>query len=333
MGLALLVGLVGGIAAAFGLEALDMTVRTPDQAEAVSALPTIGVIPVQPGLDAIGRRSGSRLLKGAPLGNARPCSLIAYLEPKSEIAEAYRALRTSVLLSSAGQQPHTILITSALPQDGKTMTSVNTAIVLAQQGKRVLLIDADLRRPNIHKVFGIRPEFGLTNVLTGGATVEEALQPTVQPNLFLMPSGPLPPHPSELLGSVRMQQLIRQWRTEYDHVIIDSPPALSVTDAVLISVQVDIVILVIRSGQTTTHALRRTRDLLMNVKANVMGIVLNAVDLTSPDYYYYYYSGNKYGKYGYYSDKNAPQLKTEEGEGPGAAGTDKLAEETKAGRS
>jgi capsular exopolysaccharide synthesis family protein len=152
----------------------------------------------------------------------------------------------------------------------------------------------------------------MTNVLAGGAKPEDAIQSTVQSNLFLMPSGPLPPHPSELLGSIRMQQLLRQWRTEYDHVIIDSPPVLSVTDAVLLSVQADIVILVIRSGKTTTHALRRTRELLMHVKANVLGIVLNAVDLSSPDYYYYYYSGYGNEKYGYYSDKSAPQLQMED---------------------
>jgi capsular exopolysaccharide synthesis family protein len=199
------------------------------------------------------------------------------------------------------------------------MTSVNTAIVLAQQGKRVLLVDGDLRRPSIHKTFGIRPLVGLANVLTGGAQPEDAIQPTFQPKLSLMPAGPLPPHPSELLSSTLMQELIQRWREEYDHVIIDSPPCLSVTDAVLLSVQVDIVILVIRSGQTTNAALRRTRDLLMYVKANLMGIVVNAVDLASPDYYYYYYAGSKYGYGGYYTDKGAPQLKVDPNAPPGTA--------------
>jgi capsular exopolysaccharide synthesis family protein len=198
------------------------------------------------------------------------------------------------------------------------MTSVNTAFVMAKQGKRVLLVDADLRRPSIHKVFGLRPEVGLSNVLSGGAKWKDAVQPTMEATLFLLPSGPLPPHPSELLGSGLMQDLIREWRKEYDHILIDSPPVLSVTDAVLLAVQADMVTLVVRSGQTTMGAVRNARDLLLHLKAPLRGIVLNAFDLQSPDYYYYYYSGSKYG--GYYTDKNAPKLK--EGRNGNAQGPD-----------
>lgn len=186
------------------------------------------------------------------------------------------------------------------------MTTVNTAFVMAKQGKRVLLVDADLRRPGIHKAFGIEPEVGLSNVLSGGARWQDAVQLTMEPTLFLLASGPLPPHPSELLGSGMMQDLLRDWRREYDHILIDTPPALPVTDAVVLSVQADIVALIVRSGQTTTGAVRNARDLLLNLKAPLRGIILNAFDLHSPDHYYYYYSGSKYG--GYYTDKNAPQL-------------------------
>jgi capsular exopolysaccharide synthesis family protein len=140
----------------------------------------------------------------------------------------------------------------------------------------------------------------------------------MEATLFLLPSGPLPPHPSELLGSGLMQDLIREWRKEYDHILIDSPPVLSVTDAVLLAVQADMVTLVVRSGQTTMGAVRNARDLLLHLKAPLRGIVLNAFDLQSPDYYYYYYSGSKYG--GYYTDKNAPKLK--EGRNGNAQGTD-----------
>jgi succinoglycan biosynthesis transport protein ExoP len=305
---AVLLGLFGGVAVAFALEAVDTTVRTPDQAQSLSGLPVMAVIPFKAEVGgAKTQGAGSRLLLTAKQSSMRAGALVSYLEPQSEISEAYRTLRTSILLSSAGHPPQVLVFTSALPQDGKTMTSVNTAFVMAKQGKRVLLIDADLRRPSIHKVFGLRPEVGLSNVLSGGAKWKDAVQPTMEATLFLLPSGPLPPHPSELLGSDLMQDLMREWRKEYDHILIDSPPVLSVTDAVVLAVQADMVTLVVRSGQTTMGAVRNARDLLLHLKAPLRGIVLNAFDLQSPDYYYYYYSGSKYG--GYYTDKNAPKLK------------------------
>jgi succinoglycan biosynthesis transport protein ExoP len=199
-----------------------------------------------------------------------------------------------------------MLITSALPQEGKTTTSINTAVTLAQKGARVLLVDADLRRPSIHKVFNIKPKVGLSTILTGSSKLENSITHVPQlPNLYLLPAGPPPPHPAELLGSNLMKQLILQWRQEYDHVIFDTPPALSVTDSILLSVDMDAVVLVIRSGNTTKAALRRTRELLGQVNARVLGVVVNAVDVDSPDYYHYYYYGSKYGGYGRYSEDNA----------------------------
>jgi capsular exopolysaccharide synthesis family protein len=305
---ALLLGLVGGVAIAFALEAVDTTVRTPEQAQSVSGLPVMAIIPLKAEVTAIkGQASSARLLLAPKQGSSRAAALVTYLEPQSEISEAYRTLRTSILLSTAKQPPQVLVFTSALPQDGKTMTSVNIAFIMAKQSKRVLLVDADLRRPSVHKAFGIRPPLGLSNVLSGGAKWQDVVQPTMEPNLFLIASGPLPPHPSELLGSGLMQELIREWRKDYDHIIVDSPPVLSVTDAVLLAVQADAVTLVVRSGQTTIGAVRNASDLLLNLKAPLRGIVLNAFDLQSPDYYYYYYSGSKYG--GYYTDKNAPKLK------------------------
>jgi capsular exopolysaccharide synthesis family protein len=303
---ALLIGLVGGVAIAISLEALDTTVRTPDQAEHVSGLPALGVIPLQSLFDgAITSIAKARLLNKLPRDAGSPRPLICYLEPQSEIAEAYRALRTSILLSSVSQPPRSILITSSLPQDGKTMTCLNVGIVMAQQGKRILLVDADMRRPSIHKVFGLKGHTGLSSILTGGAKTGDAIQATVQPNLFVIPAGPIPPHPAELLSSSLMQDLLRKWREEYDHVIIDSPPVISVTDAVLLSVQTDATLLVIRSGQTTSAHVRRTCNVLQSVKANVLGIVVNAADLTSPDYYYYDYRS----KYRYYAEKKAKDRK------------------------
>jgi polysaccharide biosynthesis transport protein len=297
---ALLIGLVGGIAIAFGLDALDATVRTPEQAEDVSGLPILGVIPMQTSTD-IGAVSPakSRLLNKVSRTGTGPRPLISYLEPQSEITEAYRALRTSILLSSASHPPHSILVTSSVPKDGKTMTSINVAIVLAQQGKRVLLVDADMRRPTMHTAFGLTGKIGLSNILAGGVKASEAIQAVAQPNLFVLHAGQVPPHPSELLSSSLMRELLKKWREEYDHVIIDSPPVITVTDAVLLSVEADAVLLVVRSGQTTVAHVRRTRNLLRSVKARLLGVVMNAADLASPDYYYY---GAKHGYYSEYSN-------------------------------
>jgi len=302
--LALALGFVGGVVLAFLLEAVDNTVRTPEQAQMLSNLPALGIIPSN---QAMLMRSRSERALAAKAGTKEGgVELITYRRPKSDISESYRALRTAILLSSSGAPPRVMLVTSALPQEGKTTTSINTAVTLAQKGARVLLVDGDLRRPSIHKVFGIKPKFGLSTVLTGTGDLDAAITPVPQlPNLYLLPAGPVPPHPAELLGSNLMKQLILQWRQEYDHIIFDTPPALSVTDSILLSVDMDAVVLVLRAGNTTKAALRRTRELLGQVNAKVLGVVVNAVDVDSSDYYQYYYYGSKYGGYGRYTEETA----------------------------
>jgi succinoglycan biosynthesis transport protein ExoP len=312
--LGFLLGLIGGISLAFILEALDNTVRTPDQVESLVGLPALGIIPLS--LADASRKNGSKdkstsLVAQADARDLNKVSLMVHTRPKSEVAESYRALRTSILLSAIGGAPRIILMTSALPQDGKTTTSTNTAIALTQKGGRVLLVDADMRRPAVHSSFRMRNRNGLSTVLTGSQTLEEAVQVSpIMPNLFVLPAGPPPPHPAELLGSQVMKQFIARWRQEYEHVIIDTPPVLSVTDAVLLSVEADAVVLVIRSGRTTKEAMRRSRELLAQVNARVMGVVVNAMDLHSPDAYYYYY-GAQYG--GRYYDETAEQSKKQQG--------------------
>ena len=230
--------------------------------------------------------------------------LVTQVRPQSQMAESYRALRTSLLLSNLGAPPKIIMVTSALPQEGKTTTSINTAVVLAQKGVRVLLIDADLRRPSIHKTLGMGPHSGLSNVLTGSTTLEQAIARTpILPNLFVLPAGTPPPNPAELLASSNLKDVLDQLKEQYDHIVIDTPPSLSVTDAVVLSPRADAVVLVIRSGQTTKQALRRSRDILMQVNAKVVGVLLNAVDLSSPDYYYYYEYQGKYSRY--YRDEDS----------------------------
>ena len=216
--------------------------------------------------------------------------------------EQLRTLRARLYQFREARPLKSVLVTSALPQEGKTTTSINSAIVLAQKGTRVLLIDADLRRPSIHKTLGMGPGAGLSNVLTGNIGLSEAItRSAILPDLFILPAGTPPPNPAELLASANLRQTLEQLRENYDHIVIDTPPTLSVTDAVVLSTAVDRVVLVIRSGHTTKQALRRTRDLLMQVNARVCGVLLNAVDLTSPDYYYYCEYQAKYGN-GYYEE-------------------------------
>ena len=171
-------------------------------------------------------------------------------------------------------------------------------MVLAQKGIRVLLIDADLRRPSIHKMLGMGPRSGLSNVLTGSATLQQTItRSSILPNLSILPAGTPPPNPAELLASANMRDVLEELRGQYDHIVVDTPPTLSVTDAVVLSPRADAIVLVIRSGQTTKQALRRSRDILTQVNAKVSGVLLNAVDLSSPDYYYYYEYQSKYSRY------------------------------------
>jgi len=299
LGFGFVLGLSSGIGLAFLLEGVDNTVRTPEQAQAISGLPSLGMIPLGSKSHS---DSGSRQ-RLRVTSSKEPVELITQSRPQSQMAESYRALRTSLLLTSLGAPPKTILITSALPQEGKTTTSINTAIVLAQKGTRVLLIDADLRRPSIHKTLGMGPRIGLSNVLTGGCKMEQAtVRSSMLPNLFILPAGTPPPNPAELLASAQMLQVLQELREQYDHIVIDSPPTLSVTDAVVLSTRADAVVLVIRSGQTTKPALRRSREILAQVGARVSGVLLNAVNLNSPDYYYYYEYQGKYGQRYYDED-------------------------------
>ena len=306
--LALAMGLVGGVVLAFVLESLDNTVRTPEQAQQLSGIPPLGIIPAMNSDSAIRRLTPKVLAalpaekKGEALGEE--VELASHNRPRSDVAESYRALRTSILLSASGAPPKVILVTSALPQEGKTTTSINTAIVLAQNGAKVLLVDADMRRPSVHRVFGVNSKVGLSTLLAGSTSFEEStLTSSDVPNLTLLPAGPQPPQPAELLHSETMKRSLTQWREQYDHIVIDSPPALSVTDSVLLSVQADTVVLVIRAASTRKAALRRACDLLGQVNAQVMGFVMNGVDVNSPDFDNCYYYGSKYGGYGRYGEE------------------------------
>jgi capsular exopolysaccharide synthesis family protein len=279
--------LLGGIVIAFIIESLDTGLDNIQEIEAVMEMPSLAIIP---------RSKRSSTEQMAQLSVAQR-NINVLTQPKSQFTEAFRSLRTSLLLATAGKPPKFILFTSATPSEGKTTTASNLACVLSQGDARVVLVDADLRRPNVHHRFGLTGKLGLTTVLAGTSRLEEALQHVPEvPNLDILPSGPVPPFPTEMLSSEAMQALLKKLGDAYTYVVIDSPPILSVTDAVILGRVVDAVVLVVRHGKSNRNVMRRARDLLVRSNVPMAGIVLNAVDVNSPEYYGYYgYTGYSYG--------------------------------------
>lgn len=202
-------------------------------------------------------------------------TLIALRDPRSQAAEAYRTLRTNIQFSSLDKPLHTLLVTSTSPDDGKSTTLANLAVTMAQAEQRVLLVDCDLRRPGLHTLFDVPGEPGLTNVILDQAETDFPFQQTSVPGLTLLPSGPLPPRPADLLGSQRMGALIERLQTQADIVLFDTPPVTAVTDAAVLSTHLDGVLLVMRAGTTRRDRAREARRLLEKVKANIIGVVLN----------------------------------------------------------
>lgn len=221
--------------------------------------------------------------------NKRP--IITDINPKSPISEAYRTLRTNIDFSSIDEQLKVIMLTSAGPGEGKSTTATNLAVAFAQSDRKVLIIDADLRKPTMHHTFMTTNRWGLTNILTGQSRPAEVIVETYIPNLSLLPSGPIPPNPSEILASKRMTAFLDEMRTEYDVVVIDTPPALAVTDAQIVSTRCDGVIMVINSGKVKREMAQKVKSNLEHVKARILGVVLNNVDRKSGEGYYYYYYG------------------------------------------
>jgi polysaccharide biosynthesis transport protein len=288
--LAFLVGLVGGVGLAILREYMDNTVKTPDDIETLSRLPSLAVVPAFQ--DSEGDAPRRRSLKDS-LGNghSRHVELVAQHLPKSQMSEAFRALRTALLLSQAGHPPQVILVTSALPREGKTTAAANLAVTLAQLGDRTLLIDADLRKPGVGRLLNLNGNkyAGLSSYLAGVSSLDlVTVQHPAIPNLSAIPTGPLPPNPADLLSSHRLADALAELRTKFKFIVIDTPPVMAATDAVILSVKADGVIMVVRSGETPKEAFSRTRDLLMSVKCRLLGVVLNAVDSSAPDYYYSY---------------------------------------------
>jgi capsular exopolysaccharide synthesis family protein len=280
--LAAAAGLVLGLSAAFLIEYLDDTVKSPSDVEEAVGLSSLGTI------------------MRMPASSDRETRLIDQVSSRSAIAEAYRVLRTNIDFARVGLPGNALLVTSSNQGEGKTTTSSNLAIVMAESGRRVIVVDSDLRRPMQHKNFGVPNTVGLTNLLLQeDPDIQQALQSTRVPNLQIITSGPIPPNPSELLGSDRMLRLLERLRGMADLVILDSPPVLAVTDPTVLSSRVDGVVLVVDTGHTRAESLTRATETLKRGAAPMLGVVLNRVTSRAGGYYYYHY---------YYSpDGTAPQ--------------------------
>ena len=305
--LGLLLSLAAGVGLALLLEYLDNTVKSVDDVTHATQLPTLALIP---SMDADAKRLAAGKKNGrqkAPESGAAQVNVggllargmqplgdnLAALGTLSSVVESYRMLRTSVLLSTAGAPPKTILITSSQPGEGKTTTAVNTAISLSQLGASVLLVDADLRRPAVHKAFKIPHTRGITNYLSSDTPLDDLIVKLPVPNLSVLPCGPIPPNPAELISSDRMKELLHALSRKFDHILIDSPPLVSVTDPVILSTMVDGTILVIQAGKSAQELVRRARRDLAAAGARVIGVVLNNVNVKREgydDYDYYRYT-------------------------------------------
>jgi capsular exopolysaccharide synthesis family protein len=289
--LAFLAGLVGGIGLALLREYMDNTVKTPDDVETLARLPSLAVVPAFFG-EGTGAPKRSGFFKTASTnGHQKRIELVAQHLPKSQMSEAFRALRTALLLSQPDHPPQVILVTSALPREGKTTAAANLAVTLAQLGDKTVIVDADLRKPGVGRLLnlGTGKYAGLSSYLAGVSTLDLVTVPhPLIPNLAAIPTGPLPPNPADLLSSHKLTEAIAELRKKFKFIVIDSPPIMAATDAVILSVQTDGVLLVVRSGETPKEAFTRTRDLLISVKCHLLGVVLNAVDSGAPDYYYSY---------------------------------------------
>jgi polysaccharide biosynthesis transport protein len=297
LGIGFLIGVFLGLAAAYTVDSLDRTVSTPEEIEEITGRPVIGIIPdlMKSGRSygAYIRRTLSKTPEETP-GNTLQVWMLAH--PDSVAAEAFRSLRTSIMLSRAGGGAKTILITSCVPGEGKTTLTSNLAAAFAQHNKKVIIVEADMRRPRMVHVMEVPSEVGLSNVLTATATCEEAIVHGVQlPTLDILPAGPQPPNPSELLGSAAFEELLEKLRGQYDLVLLDSPPALLVADPVSIANLADAVVWVSRAGVVTRPYLGRVAGMITRNEMPVIGFVLNGV--TNDE------SGYGYGYGSYYADK------------------------------
>lgn len=287
--LGLLLGLGTGVGLAFIIEALDNTVKTQADVEQFLGVPVLGLVPI------IGTAPGEAAQENDHL---RERDLGVFLDPKSVAAECCRSIRTNILFMSPDRPLRTMVVTSPSPKEGKTTTAINLSVTMAEAGGRVLIIDTDMRRPRLHRSFGVPNQTGISTVIVGKATIMEAVKRTDVPNLDVLPCGPVPPNPSELLHTERFAAVLAECAKLYDRIVLDSPPTSAVTDPAVLGNLADGVVLVVKAGETTRDSAMHARRQLMGAKARLIGVVVNAIDFSNPAYGYDYYYRNYY-RYGY----------------------------------
>jgi len=307
--LALFLGICGGLGLIFLLDWLDKTVKTPDEVEKLLKLPSLGFIPAigsgnPHSYYAYSYNSQDSEEKKNPENEKKikEIELANYLDPESMYAENYRNIRTSILLSTPDQPPQVMTVTSAMPQEGKTATVVNLAISFTNLGKKVLVIDGDLRKPRVHKIFRAKNTIGLSSLLVGRNKLNEVIFNSEIHNLFFMPSGPVPPNPTELLNAKAMQDLLLYVKEHFDFIFLDSPPLMGIMDPVIIGNHSDGVLLITWGGKTHIKVIEKARDELNKYNIRLLGVVLNKVDMKRSGYGYYSY--NYKSRYGYKYGKN-----------------------------
>jgi capsular exopolysaccharide synthesis family protein len=281
--IACVAGLLGGVALAFTFEYLDTNLKDTQEVESVLRVPALGLVPARHALQ------GRRTLRSLPAVDGSPFALLAHAEVASVYSEAFRNLRTSLLYSTPDHPPKTIVVTSPYPEDGKTSLVTNLAITLAQLGSgEILIVDGDMRRPNLHNILGVRKAPGLSTYLTGQADLVDVISPTTIPNLSVIPAGRLPVNPSELVASARFKQALESLGDRFAHIIVDTGPLFGVSDAMIVSGQVEGVVLVLRHGRASRDAAQRAIRTLMAVRARLLGVILNDVEIGGSRYYGYY---------------------------------------------
>lgn len=300
LAIAFAIGLILGLGLVFLLHFMDNTVKTQEDIEHLVGLPYLGLLPSISSEKKRRRKKHQPTPVPATEGLPASADLFQWQNPKSQIAEHCRAIRTNLLFMSPDKPLKALLITSSMPQEGKTTVALNVAISMAQSGEKTLIVDTDMRRPRVHKALGLTARKGVSSVLVGEQTVDDVIVETPVENLLCMPCGATPPNPAELLHTKRFKELVGDLLERYDKVVFDSPPVGAVTDPVILSKAVDGTILVVKSGVTARQLLAKTGRVLTDVKANVLGVVLNDIDperRTYGGYYHYYYYRRRYLSY------------------------------------
>jgi tyrosine-protein kinase Etk/Wzc len=304
-----IIGLGLGIGLTFLVEFFDDSIKNPDLLERMG-FPILAIIPEISSKEIVARKFSANGSNNKEIGESETylSRLITHIDPRSPISEAYRTLRTNIQFQKLRNKETTLMVTSSAPKEGKSTTIANLAITMAQMGSKTLLVDTDLRRPVIHTVFNLNKDKGVTNFLMGKMTFNEIVKPTMVENLSVVTSGPLPPNPSEMLSSEEMEEFVEKSRNNFDLILFDSPPIIAVTDAAILSTKLDGIILVVKAHQTQKTAVERAKNLLDNVNANIVGCLLNSVNIDKAygAYYHYYY----YHYYSYYGHDLKRRKKT-----------------------